>query len=156
TSYQTTHPVFHHRISTFGDVFLESGGTTDPAAPGDSAANLFFPGSDIITFPDVDFRTEGVAFAAIDVQRGIPPIRVRFVGDNGFVDLTTNSVFNAPPQFIIVGTSSGTGPFGSLVNGPPLQPLWDTLGVDAVNAQVNGAPLGMIHSIIVFGGSETA
>jgi hypothetical protein len=161
-SYQLTHPVFHHQFVQASSVFLQSStapiGTTVPTAPQDLAGDLFFShGTDTITFPDINNATEGVAFAAIDVQRDSTPVAVDFIADNGTVTLTTAAVAPSSPGTVVGATSpnpSGPG-YSVIVFGPPPRKGWDTLVVGATDAQANGTPLGMIQSIVVHGHSET-
>ncbi|OAI54193.1 hypothetical protein AYO44_15340 [Planctomycetaceae bacterium SCGC AG-212-F19] len=151
-TFQATHPVFHHVLNGSIAESLSPGGTTLPTAPQDVANALFIsaaPGTDSITFPDVNNATEGVVLAAIDVKEDNTPIEVDFVGDNGVIRLNTG-VLGTPNQGItIIGTPDppGTPSNGVILGGNPPQD-WETLGV-ANDAQVNGVPLGMIRDIVI-------
>jgi hypothetical protein len=152
TTYQRTHPVFHHLIGAVGDVELDFNArdTNDLVAPGDTPGFLGFSrGSDFITFPDVDPKTEGVVFAALDVARG-PTVQVTFIGTNGSITLHPRNPSDlSGPTFIGTGPVAGTSNnVGLLVQTTNLLG-WDTLGVNAIDAQVNGVPLGMIRGIMV-------
>jgi hypothetical protein len=154
TTYHLT-PVFHHKFDWIDFGILQSGrGTTVPTAPQDVAGDLYFVGgSDTITFPDVNNATEGVQFAAIDVLAFSIPVTVDFVGDNGTISFTEQLNQSGAP-IVLEGSvnPNPSGPGYSVVAGNnPLPSGWATLAVGAEDVQVNGTPLGMIHSIIVHG-----
>jgi hypothetical protein len=156
-----THAVFHHEISSGHRVvqaYFDSGGTTTPILPTDSARDLFLLNAqDDITFPDVDPRTEGVALAAIDVQRTFPSTIVLFQGTNGS-ELAT--VHNDAPGllFTATGGSQPARPGRIGVVGfadPPLNSSFVDVVATADDLLPNGLKLGPIQRIGIsgFGGA---
>jgi hypothetical protein len=131
TSYQATHPVFHHELSSWAapapDVAAElaPGGSTVPTAPQDSAAYLhIYSGFDVITFPDVNSSSEAVTSVSLEVSRAFPGSVIGFTGTGGGVSFSSAS----PP--------AGTGD-------------WFTISAGSDTPTASGAPLGPIRNITI-------
>jgi uncharacterized delta-60 repeat protein len=151
----TNTPLFHHQMTQTvagSGTSLKQGGTT--TFQGLPSQDLSLSGvSDVITFPNVDPRTEAVTIASVDVQRGFPGAEpsVTFVGANGSETLVDPIPASEQSPGIVSFTPGSTGHGVIGIVYPPTTAGWDTLAATTDDLLPDGSKLGAITSIRVDG-----